>query len=233
MNDSEILAIYKAQSRNVRYLKQVIQSFKRDINSDIRKNKSFQVETKTKLLALLYSAWSEAQFVQIAYTEKGFSGSEIKSLLNAKKNGITKGWIEMISLAFAKVGDPNTDIELGNRLSKLLGLVASQITKPSSIRNKIAHGQWVEALNGSLNKVDSAMTGDLDSLDSVQIMRQIEIHNYLGKIIRDLVQSPTLGFGRDYLRHITALEKYAMETQGWSVATKLSELDKKPVRYKL
>lgn len=232
MTESEILAIYKAQSRNVRYLKQVIQSFKRDINSDIRKNKSFQVETKTKLLALLYSAWSEAQFVQIAYTEKGFSGSEIKSLLNAKKNGITKGWIEMISLAFAKVGDPNTDIELGNRLSKLLGLVASQITKPSSIRNKIAHGQWVEALNGSLNKVDSAMTGDLDSLDSVQIMRQIEIHNYLGKVIRDLVQSPTLGFGRDYLHHITALEKYSMETQGWSVATKLSELDKKPVRYK-
>ncbi|WP_188265049.1 hypothetical protein [Pseudomonas sp. PSB11] len=231
MNDIEILAIHKAQSRNVRHLKQVIKSFKRDINSDIRKSKKFQIETKTKLLALLYSAWSEAQFVQIAYTESGFSASEIKTLLKAKKNGITNGWIKMINLAFAKVGNPSTDVELGKRLNKLLGLVASQITKPSSIRNKVAHGQWVEALNGSLNKIDLVMTGDLNSLDSVQIMRQIEIHNYLGKIIRDLVQSPALGFGRDYLIHVTALEQYAAETQSWSVTTKSSELNKKPVCY--
>lgn len=232
MNDIEILAIHKAQSRNVRHLKQVILSFKRDINSDIRKNKKFQIETKTKLLALLYSAWSEAQFVQIAYTENGFSASEIKSLLSAKKNGITNGWIEMINLAFAKVGNPNTDVELGKRLTKLLDLIDSQIKKPSAIRNKIAHGQWIEALNGGLNKVDLAMTGDLDNLDSVQIMRQIEIHNYLGAIIRDLVQSPVNGFGRDYLLHIDALEKYATKTQHWSVATKVNELDKKPIIYK-
>lgn len=231
MNDAEILAIYKAQSRNVRHLKQVIQSFKRDINSDIRRGKVFQVETKTKLLALLYSAWSEAQFVQIVYTENGFSSSEIKNLLKSKKKGITEGWVDMIKLAFKKVGDPVADVELGKKLNKVLSLISDQIKKPSSIRNKIAHGQWIEALSGSLNEVDPAMSSELGGLDSVQIVRQINIHDYLGRIVRDLVQSPTLGFGRDYLVHITELELYAIKTKDWSVATKLNELDKKPFSF--
>ncbi len=231
MNDIEILAIFKAQSRNVRHLKQVIQSLKRDINNDLKNKKIFETETKTKLLALLYSAWSEAQFVQIAYTEKGFSASEIENLIKIKNKNITEGWESMINLAFTKIENPVEDDELKAKLKKLLDLVSSQIKKPSSIRNKIAHGQWIEALNSSLNKVNPSMTAELNSLDSAQIMRQIKIHVYLGKIIRDLVQSPGKGFNRDFTLHINALENYATKTQDWSATTKYQEISKKPVRY--
>jgi hypothetical protein len=230
MNDSEILAIYMAQSENVRHLKQVINASRKDINLDIRKGNDFQVKAKTKIMALLYSAWSEAQFLQIAYTENGFSSTEIKTLIQAKGESITTGWNKMIKLAFQKVGDPNLDLVLKSRLDKLLKLIKAQIEKPSILRNKIAHGQWVNALNGSLNKINVDLTTQLGELDSVQIWRQIEMHQHLGNIVRDLVQSPSHGFGRDYLQHITNLESYAALTQNWSLQDKRNALLRKPIK---
>lgn len=230
MNDSQILAVYMAQSENVRHLKQIINASRQDINLDIRKGNDFQVKAKTKIMALIYSAWSEAQFLQIAYTEKGFSSAEINILIQAKKDGVTKGWNKMINLAFLKVGDPSTDPVLNSRLNHLLLLVKNQIEKPSLLRNKIAHGQWVKALNAASNKVNSDLTNQLDGLDAVQIFRQVEMHQYLGSIVRDLVQSPGRGFGRDYARHIADLDSYAVRTQNWSVQDKRKELLRKPIK---
>lgn len=227
MTDSEILAIYMAQSENVRHIKKVINVYRKDINGDMRKGNVFQIKAKTKIMALLYSAWSEAQFVQIAYTEKGFSSAEIQTILNAKSKSITQGWDKMINLAFAKAGDIHADINLSNQLSKVLALVKAQIEAPSILRNKIAHGQWINVLNSSLSKVNVDITTQLNELDSVQILRQIEMHQYLGNIVRDLVQSPHYGFKRDYLKHIAELEGYVVRTQSWSLQTKQTALLKK------
>lgn len=75
MTNEEILELYKLQSCNVRKLNQVKDSLIKDINFYLRKSDDLQVEVKTKLLAILYVAWSEAQFIQIVYTPSGFSPS--------------------------------------------------------------------------------------------------------------------------------------------------------------
>ncbi|NIE75532.1 hypothetical protein [Pantoea sp. Ap-967] len=231
MNDSEILAIYMAQSENVRHLKKVIDSYRRDINLDLRKSNDFQINAKTKIMALLYSAWSEAQLLQIAYTPNGFSSTEIQSIIQAKNNGITQAWKKMINLAFQKIGDPNTDPNIKTRLDKLLLLVKTHIDGPSKLRNKIAHGQWVKALNSSSTGVNSDLTNKLDQLDSVQIRRQLDMHQFLGKLIRDLTQSPNNGFGRDYLKNIADLENFTIKSQHWSIQAKKIALLRKPIKY--
>lgn len=231
MNDSEILAIYMAQSENVRHLKRVIDSYRRDINRDLRKSNDFQINAKTKIMALLYSAWSEAQLLQIAYTPNGFSSTDIQSIIQAKKNGITKGWRKMINLAFQKVGDPATDPNTKARLDELLRLIETHIDGPSKLRNKIAHGQWVKALNSTSNKINSDLTNQLDQLDPVQIHRQLDMHQYLGRLIRDLIQSPENGFGRDYLKNITDLQGFTTKSQHWSIQAKKDALLRKPIKY--
>jgi hypothetical protein len=231
MNDSEILTIYMAQSENIRYLKKVIDSYSRDINLDIRKSNEFQINAKTKIMALLYSAWSEAQFLQIAYTPNGFSSSEIELLIQAKKNGITTAWKKMIKLAFLKTGNPSADSNLQSRLDKLLLLVNTQIEKPSIIRNKIAHGQWIKALNSNSTKINNDLTNELNKLDSVKIQRQLVMHQFLGKLIRDLIQSPQHGFGRDYLKNIQDLENFTTRTQNWSLQAKKIALLRKPIKF--
>ncbi len=231
MNDSEILAIYMAQSENVRHLKKVIDSYRRDINLDLRKSNDFQINAKTKIMALLYSAWSEAQLLQIAYTPNGFSSTDIQSIIQAKNNGITKAWDKMINLAFHKVSDPSKYPNTKTRLDKLLLLVKTHIDGPSKLRNKIAHGQWIKALNSTSTKVNSDLTNQLDKLDSVQIRRQIDMHQFLGKLIRDLIQSPENGFGRDYLKNITELEDFTNKSEHWSIQAKKVALLRKPIKY--
>jgi hypothetical protein len=233
MNEQKILAVYMAQSENVRYLGKVIDSTLRDINFYLRKSNDFQVKVKTKILSLLYSAWSEAQFTQITFTEKGFMYSEICSIkAHKKRHGITEGWRYMINKALEKVGDTNTNRDLGRRLETLLALVTDYIEEPSILRNKIAHGQWVNALNRENTAVNVALSKSLNELDSVEIGKRIEIHRFMGVIVRDLVQSPKAGFHKYYWTNIVNLENYIKETQNWSLDSKKLALSKKQIKYK-
>lgn len=233
MNDQEILTVYMAQSENVRYLSKVIDGTQRDINFYLRKSNDFQVKVKTKILSLLYSAWSEAQFTQITFTEKGFMYSEISSIKAHKERyGITEGWKYMIKKALEKVGDSNTNRDLGRRLETLLSLVKDYIEEPSILRNKIAHGQWVNALNRDNTAVNDVLNKSLDELDPVEIGKRVEIHRFMGFIVRDLVQSPKAGFHKHYWTNIVNLENYLKETESWSLESKKLALSKKPIKYK-
>lgn len=232
MNDQEILAIYMAQSENVRYLSGVIDSTLRDINLYLRKSNEFEVKVKTKILSLLYSAWSEAQFTQIMFTEHGFMFSEISSIKDHKDRfGIAEGWKYMINKALEKVGDPTTNKDLGKRLDTLLSLIKNYIEEPSILRNKIAHGQWVNALNRENTSINQDLTRKLDELDPVELQKRVEIHKYMGFIVRDLVQSPRGGFHRHYWTNIVNLENYIERTKNWSLESKKKALLKKPIKY--
>lgn len=193
MNNQEIYDLYVAQSENVRELWRAKVNLVKDINFYIRKGDEYQVKIKTKFLALLYSAWSEAQFVQIVYTPNGFSSSEIKGILHyKKKNGIGQAWKRLLENSKRKVGNISSKGDLNNRLRKLLEVIKDYIVEPSELRNKLAHGEWINALNGKLTAAHnekSKINKKLKALDPVYIEKSFEIHRFLGFIVRDLVQS--------------------------------------------
>ena len=230
MTNDEILKLYKLQSHNVRNLNQVQRSLVQDINYSLRRSNDFQVEIKTKLLALLYCAWSEAQFIQIVYTPIAFSQSEIENINRVKNTkGISEGWKQMIELALQKVGDWNKSADLHNRRKKLFEIIDNYIKDPSLLRNKIAHGQWFYALNKENNAENPKLTKELEELDSVQLIKQFEVHKYLGLMIRDLVQSPKKGFHKNYWVHMTALQEYLDKTKNWTIVDKKSKLLLRPI----
>lgn len=225
MTDDEIFELYKLQSHNVRKLNQVKSSLVQDINYSLKRSNDFQVEIKTKLLAVLYCAWSEAQFTQIVYTPSAFSQSEIENIKSFKKSkGIPEGWKQMTELALQKVGDWNKNSDLQNRRKELFKIIDSYIKVPSLLRNKIAHGQWFYALNTDNTAENPDLTKDLEELDSVQLIKRFEVHKYLGLMIRDLVQSPKRGFHQNYWVHMTALEEYLDKTKNWNIVDKKSKL---------
>ncbi|MDX8123095.1 hypothetical protein SKZ59_15030 [Janthinobacterium sp. GMG2] len=230
MTDQELFDLYMLQSTNVRALGATLNSVSKDINFCIKKNDDFQVSLKTKILALIYSAWSEAQFLQITCTPSGFTFAEIDAIKAKKeRNGIAKGWDLMLNFAMGKVGDETQQIGLRQRLEKLLELVAKYIEEPSIIRNKIAHGQWVHALNGKNTKENPQLTAELQSLDPVEVLKMVEVHKYLGFIVRDLVQSPKEGFDKNYTKNIEDLEKFEKETRDWNIVSKRAKLALKPI----
>jgi hypothetical protein len=228
MTNEEILELYKLQSCNVRKLNRVNKSLIKDINFYLKKSDDFQVELKTKLLAIQYVAWSEAQFIQIVYTPSAFSPSEIDEIKKIKKNnGLAEGWKKMVELALKKVNKWPKNSDLPNKRKRLDEIIDNYIGSPSVLRNKVAHGHWFHALNTDNTAENIALTKKLAELDYVELAKQFEVHKYLGLIIRDLVQSPKKGFHHNYWVHMTTLEEYLDKTRNWNIESKKSQLSKK------
>ncbi len=226
--EQQIYDIYILQSRNVRKLSKVRSNLIRDLNKNVVKNNFFEIEVKTKLLALLYSAWSEAQFVQILHTPNGLFPRIIKDIEERRdRNGIIAGWDLMLELAFGKVGNVSESQDLSDRLVKLKSIVKENIEAQSILRNKIAHGQWVHALNRSHTGENQEYSSELRNLDYVQIDRLFEIHNHLGLIVRDLVQSPNKGFHNNYWENLVNLELFVDSSKDWTLETRRLKLHRR------
>ncbi|WP_299325451.1 hypothetical protein [uncultured Maribacter sp.] len=226
MTKEEIYDLYVLQSKNVRQLKQVKNNLIKDINSEFkRKNNDYQIEIKTKLLALLYCTFSEAQFIQILHTPNGFSFTEIE--LIKKQRSIAISWKLMIDKAMTKVGDWENIPDLLNRRNKIHKIIKEYIEKPQELRNKIAHGQWVHALNSDNTKENENTTLRLKELNVIKLTIWSEVHQYLSYIIRDLVQSPQVGFHNFYWSNLVSLEEYIMKSKDWTIEKRKERILKK------
>ena len=225
MTQQEIRDLHKIQSRNVRHLKRVFKNMTMDINFYLLKNDEFQIGIKTKLLALIYSSISESQFVQILHTPNGFSYSEITQIQTERSIG--DSWRLMLDIALNKVGDWNINADLSNRRNKIRQIISDYIENPQELRNKIAHGQWVHALNSKNTKENENTTQRIQNLNVVEISRWAEVHQYLCFIIRDLIQSPQKGFHNNYWINLTELEKYLNKSKNWTLEKRIEILKKK------
>lgn len=227
----QIFNVYVLQSENVRYLWKVKKNQLTELNCCIKKKDNFSLKAKTTMFALLYSAWSESQFVQIQNTPNAFFPREIEDIqAKTKSHGIVAGWVMLVDIAFSKVGDVDKNSDLQKRHESILKRIKEIIEQESIIRNKIAHGQWVNALNRKQSD-ESPVTEKMDELDYVKIDRLFEIHKLLGVILRDLVQSPQNGFHQNYWQDSQKLLNYADKTKNYSVENKRSLLDKRPNKW--
>lgn len=226
MTRDEIYNLYVLQSKNVRKLKKVETNLVRTINNYIRKNDDFQIELNTKLYALVYCTLSEAQFIQILNTPDGFTYSEIVKIKDEKsKNGVVKAWEFLFELAFDKVSpDWKTNTDLIDRRKELQIIIENYIKIPSELRNKIAHGQWDFALNKDNTAENPAKTTELQILNVIQISIWSEIHQFLGLIVRDLIQSPKKGFHSNYWIHLTKLQSYILKSNDWTMDKRIATL---------
>lgn len=227
MDNQEIYDLYVLQSKNVRRLKQVQKSLIKDINFYLQKNDDFQVEIKTKLLALLYCTISEAQFIQILHTPSGFSFAEITQIKNQRS--ITECWKLMIDLAMNKVGYWQNIADLNGRRTKLHEIIETYIEEPHGIRNKIAHGQWIHALNSNNTKENEELTQKIGGLNVIVLTIWAEVHQYLALIIRDLIQSPQVGHYNLYWVNLVELEQFLQKSSTWTIQKRKERLQKKKI----
>ncbi|MPY24422.1 hypothetical protein [Shewanella sp. YLB-07] len=225
MTKSEIKELFKIQSRNVRYLKKVEKNLTMDINHYLLKGDDFKVAIKTNFYSLLYSSLSEAQFLQILYTPNGFSYPEIKNV--QAKYSIVDKWKCMLDLALSHVGDYQVDTGIALKRDHIRDVIASYIEKPQNIRNKIAHGQWVHALNSKSTKENCAMTTAVRSLNVVEISRWFEVHQYLCFIIRDLVQSGLGTFNTSFIDNYSKLDAFLAESNSWTIENRVKNIKRK------
>lgn len=232
MTRQEIYDLYVLQSKNVRKLKKVEANLVRTINTYLKKNDSFQVELNTKLYALVYCTLSEAQFIQIVNTPDGFMDTEIEKIKAEKnRNGVVKAWELLFDMAFEKVNvNWKTNADLQSRRNELQNILDNYIKTPSELRNKIAHGQWDFALNRENTAENTTKTMELTNLTVIQITIWSEVHQFLGLIVRDLIQSPKSGFHRNYWTNLVKLQQFITDSNMWTMSKRIATL--RPIKQK-
>ena len=224
----------------------------KDINKSLQENNpTISIDIKVKLLALTYSAWSEAQFSQIAYSPKVFTDNEMKDIFSAKeKSGIGAGWIKIINLSFDKIDisnqygfDKNKKRKIDKNKKELREYIDKYIHQSSQLRNRIAHGQWKNIVEYDLEELSDKKKKEkkkqnriteerLNNLNSFDIMKEFKIHTIIGKMIRDLVQSPNKAFLNNYEKYVKNLEDYLEKTKNRNIYTKIEKLKKRPSKSK-
>jgi len=229
MNSAERLQIFRAQTENVRLLQQARIQITRTINYALRKGDDTSCQVHTKVLALVFCAWAEANFSKLIHTPNGFTLDEIHQIKQAQKQNLEKAWEKCIELGLKKVPSSNKSNFIPNAKQKINKIVDDYIITPSHIRNKVAHGQWKIALNGTNTAVNNNLTKELADLDVVIVTKWFKINEYLSNIVENLIESPKKAFNRDYWPELAKLDNFLEESKNWSIDIKIQLLRLNPI----
>jgi hypothetical protein len=231
MDQHAKLAIFRAQTENVRSLDQARRQINRSINYALRKGDLKSTEVHTKVLALLFCAWVESNFSKVLHTPYGFTIDEIQQIKNSHQRfGLGIGWKKCIELGLARVSNAPKSNYIPNIKQKLSKVVDDYIVSPSLIRNKVAHGQWKTALNSDNSAVNLDITNKMRTLDVILVEEWFGVHEHLATVVESLVESPNRAFHRDYWKEIANLEQFLDERAGRNLIEKIRRLQEKPLK---
>jgi hypothetical protein len=232
MNNLVRLEIFRAQTENVKLLKKAEEQISRTIKDAMRRGDETSSEVQTKVLALVFCAWAEANFSKLIHTPHGFTLDEIHQIKQAQQQNLEAGWKKCIELGLKKIPSSSKSSFIPNTKQKINKLVDDYIINPSLIRNKVAHGQWKIALNKSNTAVNNDITKELKALDLVVITKWFKINRYLSNIIENLIESPKKAFQREYWSELTKLYDFLDKSKNWDIETKIQLLQLNPITYK-
>lgn len=208
--------IFIASTENLKDLKKQRKRIYALVNRAIREKKDADLTSLTKVYALLYSAYVETSFLKLIHTPKAFTESEIMQIM--AEHNLEEKWVKCVNFAFNRLNTTNLG-EVANKKQTLNRLMQEYIIKPSLIRNKVAHGQWIYCLNSDCTKINQNTTTQIGNLDFVKIERYFCIYDKFHQCILDLLISHKTHF-RDYYQIIAELKDYIESTKSWSLETK-------------
>jgi hypothetical protein len=223
------LVIFQSQVQNTRALKSSIKHARRSINEALRRNNQPVAQTFTKVYALLFCAWAEANFIKVIHTPHGFDLDEIDQIQTAKANGIGAAWKKCIDLALRHLPTQRGSFTPNARL-KLETAIDAHVFDPSVLRNKLAHGQWVTALNRENTALHLQLTQQIQGLDIVKVSAWERGHELLADLVEHLIESPQKTFVRDWYVEVTQLEQEMAEAETRNIAAHVVALKDKDRR---
>ncbi|EGR1514347.1 hypothetical protein D6089_21315 [Vibrio vulnificus] len=232
MSPQEIEQIFDAQCDNVRELKNAWTHVNLTINQALKEDNTKQLAFQTRMLGLIFCAYSEATFLKLIHTDNKFTSGEIDQIKAAAKQSIVEGWKKCLELALRKV-DAKKSNHVPNVQQRTLSLIKDYIEEPSLIRNKIAHGQWHTALNRKNDKINQELTDKIQNLTVIDLTKYRAAFDSLSAIIEDIIESPNHAHWKFYWAHVAQFEEEQKKMSGHTIEAKRSLLKKKAEYHKI
>jgi hypothetical protein len=181
------------------------------------------------LYAITFSAWAEANFSKIVHTPYGFSVNEISQiLLRRDRNGVSSGWKKAVELGLQHLSAQRGSFG-PNARRRLERAIDAHVFEPSVLRNKLAHGQWVVALNQANDAIQSEITEEVGRLSITLIDGWIACHRELAGVVETLIESPKRTFARDWHGFVVSLEERMGEAARRTLADHVVTIRRRPI----
>jgi len=237
MNQEQRLAIFEAQTQNVRGLKSSMKQVHRSINAALRSDQTATSEALTKVYALLFCGWAEANFSKIIHTPYGFELDEIVQIKQRSgddgkmvKRSVVEAWRKSVDLGLRHLDAKKRGSFQPNTKKKLFDAIDTHVFDPSLLRNKLAHGQWVVALNRNNESVQQDLTNKIAHLTIVDLMAWIQAHQLLADMVETLIESPKKTFMRDWYGYVDEMERKMVEAEQRSLEEHINRLKSKTAK---
>jgi hypothetical protein len=175
---------------------------------------------------LLYSAYAEVSFLKTIHTPYGFDESFIDQIQSARN--LEEKWKKCLELAFRNIEKRTNLGMIRNQKQELDRYLMRYIIEPSQIRNKIAHGQWIECLNSDCTAVNHDLSTKMSQLDFVTIDRYFNIYQRFSQCVEDLIESPKKAHFRFFYGRLDELNNYINKTEPYSSESKAVMLQSSP-----
>ncbi len=230
MNHQEQLEVFHAQTANVRELNKAWRHVQRTINSDLATDNLASAKMHTKLQALLFCAWAEANFSKLVHTPHGFDLKEIEQIKIAANGSIGEGWKHCLEIGLCRIHSSPHANDIPNIRQRITRIIEKYVVEPSLLRNKIAHGQWKTALNRKNDAINADITSKIAAIDVVALTIWHEAFAGLSNIIEALIESPNHAFHGSYGAETARLDSYLKSTECWTLEEKIGQLKAKTSR---
>lgn len=233
MDNATRQAIFFAQVENTRELETAIKMIRRAVHDGLRTGNDVHVRIQTKVLAQVFCAWAEANFLKVIHTPHGFALSEVMEVKRQwKEHGLAEGWGNAVQLGLRKVPAQKSNF-VPNARQEIMRAIQAYVKDPSLVRNKVAHGQWAVALNRGNTAVNQDVTNTMAALTIIEVDRWHGCHKRLAAIVESLIESPERTFARDYWPQLQDLEAFSQRTAGWSMQDRTGSVKAKYNRHHL
>lgn len=187
--------MYEAATLNYREVEKGVTQVERAIVEAIKRSDDASVQALTRVQLLIVSVKAEARLIKILYTPHGLSVTRRNGLLS-EENAIER-WRQTVDDGFrrhyrVRIGEDFADALDHDPLAKyttLHSLMGNELSGIISLRNKLAHGQWILPLNRGLTSVEPAAMAALNAETTLSLRFRDRLLTQLGNIVVDLIVS--------------------------------------------
>lgn len=194
------------------------------VNNSLSHRINEEINVLTKVAIPTYTAYTESMLLKLLYTPYGFSEQEITQILKQQQNkSIIEAWKKAVKISTEKSIGRKSNF-YPNSIKTINKLIDTYLQEPSQLRNKIAHGQWIETFNKTNTALNKDISRKVGTVTIVDINKWVEIFSLLSDLIKLSIQSPLKGYPEQYWEKVQSIETIIKKKSTWNFNDKVKKL---------
>lgn len=185
--------LYNYHSTNLSAVQRALTHLALSIRHSIARQQVSTEESLVRLYTLLLATWAEARLVKLIHEKRAFTVEERAHLLDEPSQ--LACWKATVRKAFQKhyktrkLSETTLGVANYARHTRIQEILDSEFDLIISLRNRLAHGQWVYPLNNTRNAVATTYMAALKRENFGRLQQKKNILFHVSEIIHHLVVS--------------------------------------------